>query len=86
MQNDVDSHDPFNWTYLIAALVTLLALPLMHDAWQQAIRDHEQTDIQGHLGVVCCFAAAYQARPVPVNKQTNKTVMKSRSLAFEEHA
>jgi hypothetical protein len=30
MQNDVNSHDPFNWGYLIAALVILLALPLMH--------------------------------------------------------
>ena len=30
MQNDLESHDPFNWTYLMVALVTLLALPLMH--------------------------------------------------------
>lgn len=30
MQNDVESHDPFNWTYLIVALITLLALPMMH--------------------------------------------------------
>jgi hypothetical protein len=30
MQNDAESHDPFNWTYLLVALVVLLALPLMH--------------------------------------------------------
>jgi hypothetical protein len=30
MQNDPESHDPFNWTYLFVALVVLLALPLMH--------------------------------------------------------
>jgi hypothetical protein len=30
MQNNDVSHDPFNMWYLVAALVTLLALPLMH--------------------------------------------------------
>jgi hypothetical protein len=30
MQNEVESHDPFNWTYLFIALIVLLALPLMH--------------------------------------------------------
>jgi hypothetical protein len=29
MQDDNSSQDPFNWGYLIAALVVLLALPLM---------------------------------------------------------
>lgn len=30
MQDELAPHDPFNWTYLIAALAVLLALPLMH--------------------------------------------------------
>ncbi|MFQ3235610.1 MAG: hypothetical protein ACI9C4_001172 [Paraglaciecola sp.] len=30
MQKNDGSHDPFNMGYLVAALVTLLALPLMH--------------------------------------------------------
>lgn len=30
MHHDENTADPFNWTYFFAALVTLLALPLMH--------------------------------------------------------
>ena len=30
MQDDNSPNDPFNWGYLIAAVGTLVALPLMH--------------------------------------------------------
>lgn len=30
MQEQQGQIDPFNWTYFIVAIVTLLAIPLMH--------------------------------------------------------